>query len=79
MPGRFDLIVCNIVAEEIIRLAGSLPQVLTKGGRCVTSGFVTASIQIVEDALNGAGLVTVDTPSEEGWAACIAMKPARAR
>jgi ribosomal protein L11 methyltransferase len=78
-PGRFDLIVCNIVAEEIIRLAGSLPQLLTKGGRCVTSGFVTASIPMVEDALHGAGLVTVETPSEEGWAACIAMRPARGR
>jgi len=79
VPGRFDLIVCNIVAEEIVRLAGSLQQLLTKGGRCITSGFVTASIPVVEDALQGAGLAIVETPSEEGWAACIAMKPERAR
>ncbi|MBN1460369.1 MAG: 50S ribosomal protein L11 methyltransferase [Armatimonadetes bacterium] len=79
VPGRFDLIVCNIVADEIIRLAGGLPQLLNKGARCITSGFVAASISMVEDALNAAGLVTVDTPSEEGWAACIAMKPERGR
>ncbi len=75
--GPFDLIVCNIVAEEVIRLAESFPALLSRGGRCVTSGFVTASVPRVEDALNSSGLQTLETPSEEGWAACIAMRPER--
>jgi ribosomal protein L11 methyltransferase len=75
----FDLIVCNIVAEEVMRLAETLPALLNRGGRVITSGFVTASIPRVEDALSRAGLRTLATPSEEGWAACIAMRPARAR
>ena len=77
--GPFDLIVCNIVAEEVIRLSESFPAMLTKGGRCIVSGFVTASIPRVEDALNRHGLRTIETPSEEGWAACVAMRPERGR
>lgn len=80
-PGSasFDLIVCNIVAEEVMRLAESLPDLLVRGGRVVTSGFVSASIPRVEDALVRAGLEILETPSEEGWAACIAIRPAKAR
>lgn len=77
--GPFDVIVCNIVAEEVIRLSESFPAMLTKGGRCIVSGFVTASIPRVEDALNRHGLHTLETPSEEGWAGCIAMRPERGR
>ncbi|MFB3881972.1 MAG: 50S ribosomal protein L11 methyltransferase [Armatimonadota bacterium] len=76
-PGQYDLIVCNIVAEEAIRLAESLPGVLAKGGCCVASGFVPASLPRVEDAFTRAGLRIVETPSEEGWAACVATRPAR--
>lgn len=73
--GPFDLIVCNIVAEEIFRLAERLPDLLARGGRCITSGFVTASLPRIEDAMKRAGLVVLETPSEEGWAACIAERP----
>ena len=77
--GPFDLVVCNIVAEEVIRMSESFPAMLTKGGRCVVSGFVTDSIPRVEDALNRHGLRTLETPSEEGWGACVAMRPERGR
>ena len=76
-PGQYDLIVCNIVAEEAIRLAEQFPGALTKGGHCVTSGFVAASLPRVEDAFTRAGLQIVETPNEEGWAACVAVRPAR--
>jgi len=77
--GPFDLVVCNIVAEEVMRMSESFPAMLTKGGRCIVSGFVTDSIPRVEDALNRHGLRTLETPSEEGWAGCVAMRPERGR
>lgn len=77
--GRFDVIVCNIVAQEVIRLAELLPSLLAPGGRCITSGFVPASVPRIEDALTRAGLEMVETLSEEGWAACVAARPARGR
>jgi ribosomal protein L11 methyltransferase len=79
VSGPFDLVVCNIVAEEVNRLADSLPALLSRGGRCIASGFVTANIPRVEDALNRSGLDMLETPSEEGWAACVAARPDRGR
>ena len=76
--GQFDLILCNIVADEVIRLAERFPAALAKGGHCIASGFVSASLPRVEDALTRGGLRIVETPSEEGWAACVATRPARA-
>jgi len=73
----FDVIVCNIVAEEIIRLADDLPSLLSRGGRFIGSGFVTASLPRVETALARAGLDVLETPSDEGWAACVAVRPDR--
>ncbi len=72
--GAFDLIVCNIVAEEVIRIAGKLPKALAKGGRFIASGFPTTGLPRVEDALVRARLTLVETPSEEGWAACVGTR-----
>jgi ribosomal protein L11 methyltransferase len=79
VAGPFDVIVCNIVAEEVTRLAEGFPRLLAKNGRCIASGFVPASIPRVEDSLVRGGLQILETPSEEGWAACVAVRPERAR
>jgi ribosomal protein L11 methyltransferase len=75
----FDVIVCNIVAEEIIRLAQDLSSLLSRGGRFIGSGFVSASLPRVETALGRAGLDILETPTDEGWAACVAVRPERDR
>lgn len=75
----FDVIVCNILAEEVIRMAASLRQRLTPGGRFICSGFQATSVATVEDALVKAGLRMVSPTGEEGWAACVAMRPAVGR
>jgi len=75
----FDLIVCNILAEEVIRMAANLRPRLAPGGRFICSGFQAASVATVEDALVKAGLRMVSPTGEEGWAACVAMRPAVGR
>jgi len=75
--GPFNLIVCNIIASEIIRLAGGLRGLLAPGGKFIGSGFLTTSIPMIEDTLVRAGLQPINSYSEEGWAACIAARPAR--
>jgi ribosomal protein L11 methyltransferase len=77
--GKFDLIVCNIVADEVIRLALDLRSLLKPGGRFIGSGFNASMIPMVEDGLARAGLRMIATTGEEGWAACAAMRPARER
>jgi ribosomal protein L11 methyltransferase len=75
--GPFDVILCNIVAEEIVRLSEHLFPLLSWGGRFIGSGYIAAAVPMVEDALARAHLQLLDTRSEEGWAASIAVKPAR--
>jgi ribosomal protein L11 methyltransferase len=75
--GPFDLIVCNIIASEVTRLAENLRRLLAPGGRFIGSGFFITMVPMVEDALVRAGLSMLDTPSEEGWSACVAVKPGR--
>ncbi len=75
----FDLILCNIVAEEIIRLAEQFPSVLARGGRFIGSGFLATTVPRVEDALVRGGLDPIGTLTEEGWAVCIAARPERRR
>jgi ribosomal protein L11 methyltransferase len=77
--GQFDLIVCNIVADEAIRLALDLRSLLKPGGCFICSGFNASMVPMVEDALARAGLRTVSTAGEEGWAACVAVRPAVGR
>jgi len=77
VSGQFDLIVCNIVAEEVIRLAEQFPGLLRKGGRCIASGFVTDSLPSIEDVFAKCGLQVLETPSEDGWAACVGVRPER--
>jgi ribosomal protein L11 methyltransferase len=73
--GAFNLIVCNIIASEVIRLAGGLRTLLSPGGRVIGSGFLVTNIPMVEDAFERGGLDLIGTLSEEGWAACVAMRP----
>ena len=75
----FDLIVCNIVADEVIRLASRFPGLLSRGGRFIGSGFTNTTVPRVEDALLRGGLEMLETPGEEGWSACVAVRSVRAR
>ena len=74
---QFDLIVCNIVSQEVLRLAQRLREILSRGGRFIGSGFLVTALPPIEDELANAGLRIVTTPSEEGWAACVAVRPDR--
>lgn len=74
---QFDLIVCNIVSEEVLRLARKLREILSPGGRFIGSGFLVTALPPIEDELANAGLRVITTPSEEGWAACVAVRPDR--
>ena len=74
--GPFDLIVCNIVSQEVIRLAERLSALLSPGGRFIGSGFLANMIPTVEEALLRAGLEMVEVLDHEGWTACVGARPA---
>jgi len=74
---QFDVIVCNIISQEVRRLTQRLREILSPGGRFIGSGFLVTALPPIEDELANAGLRIVTTPSEEGWAACVAVRPDR--
>ena len=74
---QFDVIVCNIVSQEVRRLTQRLREILSPGGRFIGSGFLVTALPPIEDELANAGLRIITTPSEEGWAACVAVRPDR--
>ena len=75
--GKYDLILCNILADVIIRL---LPQGLAAhlvpGGTLIASGILDTQAGEVEEAMISAGLSVRERRSEGDWVAIVAQTPA---
>ncbi len=52
LPGRFDLVIANILAEENIRLAEPLTNHLQPGGYLVLSGILTEKTDLVRNTFD---------------------------
>lgn len=73
---HFDLLLCNILAKIIVRLAGEgLGDVVRAGGRAIFSGIIEDQADEVEAALRAAGLVPVKRRAINDWVAIEAHKP----
>ena len=64
---KYDLILANIVADIIIRLAPDAPRYLAKGGTMIVSGIITERADEVRDALRKNGFAVVKDATENGW------------
>ena len=73
--GGYDLLLVNILARVIIRLAAALPGALAGDGVCVASGILVEQCEGVADALTAHGLAVEERLVEENWAALVARKP----
>ena len=65
--GPFDLIIANILARPLMRMAPQLAAQLAPGGQVVLSGILAGQRWKVLAAYNGAGLRHVRTIWREGW------------
>jgi ribosomal protein L11 methyltransferase len=75
----FDLIMANILARPLYRLAGSLARHLSDGGRAILSGILTTQEEMVLDAHLRHGLI-VDFRLHLGdWAVLVLRKPRNGR
>ncbi len=76
-PRHFDLLLCNILAKTIIRLAGEgLGDVVRAGGYAIFSGIIDEQADEVEAALREAGFEPVKRRTQGDWVAIEARKPA---
>ncbi|WP_411032612.1 50S ribosomal protein L11 methyltransferase [Shinella sp. BYT-45] len=65
--GPFDLIIANILARPLMRMAPQLAARLAPGGDVILSGILATQRWKVLAAYNGAGLRHVRTIWREGW------------
>lgn len=65
--GPFDLIIANILARPLMRMAPQLAAQLAPGGDVILSGILASQRWKVLAAYNGAGLRHVRTIWREGW------------
>ena len=65
--GPFDLIIANILARPLIKMAPELAQHLAPHGTVILSGILAAQRWKVLSAYNGAGLAHVRTIWRNGW------------
>lgn len=67
ITGRYDVVVANILADVVARLARDLPRLLVPGGKCISSGFVVKQEESVRLALESVGHVIIDRLQLEEW------------
>jgi ribosomal protein L11 methyltransferase len=74
--GQFDLILANILAEPLVRLAPELARRLAPGGVAVLSGLLSTQAQEVARAYETAGLRLVERSTYGEWDT-LALEPER--
>jgi ribosomal protein L11 methyltransferase len=75
--GPFDLVAANLIASVLIALAADLRAELRPAGRLLTSGIFVDREGDVRDALEAAGLRTLNRAAEGDWVALELERPAR--
>ena len=71
--GKYDIITANIVANAIISLAPSVPDLMAEGAAFIASGIIDSRKDEVIAALEKAGLSVQEVKEKRGWE-CIVCK-----
>ena len=75
IAGKYDLVVANIVADIIIRLAPIATEFVRSGGTFIVSGIITERLQEVRDALAEAGFAIREEKRMDDWNAVLCILP----
>jgi len=67
VPGRFGIVIANILLNTLEELAVPLAAKVAPGGRLVLSGLLTAQADAAERAYKARGLVPFARKEHEGW------------
>ena len=66
---KADIVVANIVAELVIKLAADIKDHLVKGGQFICSGILKEKEEMVKEALEELGFVIDDVCTDGDWCA----------
>lgn len=75
VPFKADLVVANIIADVVIKLAEPMPLYLKKGGVLITSGIIKERREDVIKAYTGLGFETVSVDEMGEWVAIVFRCP----
>lgn len=70
----YDLLLVNILAEVIVRMAPAMARALRDGGSFVASGIIQDRADLVVEALHRAGLVIGERLQMDDWVAIVGHK-----
>jgi ribosomal protein L11 methyltransferase len=73
--GPFDLVLANLIASLLVRLAGALRDEMAPGGRMLASGIFRDREGDVVAAFRAAGLEMGRRWAEDDWVALEAVRP----
>lgn len=71
IDGRFDIILANILAEELVRLAPQLSVRIAPGGALILSGILAEKEQLVRDGFSKEPLEYCETAHAGEWVAML--------
>lgn len=74
ISGEYDVIVANILAEVIVRVAPDVAMRLTPGGYYIPSGIIKAKEGLVRETLIEHHFIIKKTLHQDDWVAIIAQK-----
>ncbi len=74
VSGSYDLVLANIVADIIVRMAPDVGAHMKPGAHLITSGIIEPQTERVKNALIAGGLRVVDHLSENDWHAFVFEK-----
>lgn len=77
LNGTFDIILANILAEELVRLAPQLFSHLAPGGRLILSGILSEKEALVRAGFSALPLEYRETRHEGEWVAMLYIKEQR--
>jgi len=70
----YDVVVANLLAEIVIRMAEGAAKVLLPDGILIASGIINNKKDEVKHVLEGSGLTVIHEAAREDWVALIAKK-----
>ena len=76
IAGTFDIVLANILAEELVRLAGELVGKLRTGGVLILSGILTEKEELVTAGFSPFPLALMEITREAEWS-CLAYRRER--
>ncbi len=74
VQGRADIIVANIVANAIVKMAPQAAAFLKQGGLFIPSGIINSRADEVRLAIEGAGLAVLEKHTSEEWVLFVTKK-----